>query len=306
MSYNATVFKVMIASPGDVRDERKLIREVLHDWNDIHSETRKIVLLPVAWETHSSPEMGDRPQAIINRQLKDCDLLVGVFGTRIGTATGDYSSGTVEEIEEHIKMKKPAMLYFSRDALVSPCSFDPVQYSKLKEFEEACKSKGLCETYSDIDELKDKFKRQLQLKLNEDMHFTGISQPLKDTEFADKIKYIQMIRSEIMLCIAVLEQDTVQPLPVDRWTSVVNSGALKLFEEKVELESLSKNYYKIQRYNVHVGTYANISWNRLYREKGWSMPLFQVKQFLKSREDLQDELKKLMDEDWLNPNLDRQ
>jgi hypothetical protein len=103
MPYNANVFKVMIASQGDVAGERTVIREVLAEWNVIHSDTRKVVLLPIGWETHTSPEMGERPQAIINKQiLKDCDLLVGVFWTRIGTATGDYASGTVEEIEKHI------------------------------------------------------------------------------------------------------------------------------------------------------------------------------------------------------------
>jgi hypothetical protein len=165
MSYKATVFKVMIASPGDVLKERKLIREVLHEWNDIHSEMRKIVLLPVAWETHSSPDMGDRPQAIINRQLKDCDILVGVFWTRIGTATGEYPSGTVEEIEEHIKKEKPTMLYFS-SAPVRPDSVDPDQYSELKKFKDSCESRGLYQTYSDIDEFKGTFNRHLGLKLN--------------------------------------------------------------------------------------------------------------------------------------------
>lgn len=181
MSYAATVFKVMIASPGDVTTERSHIREVLHEWNAIHSEMRKIVLLPVAWETHSSPEMGDRAQAIINKQLKDCDLLVGVFWTRIGTATGDYPSGTVEEIEEHIKTKKPTMLYFS-SAPVLPDSFDPDQHSELKKFEESCKSRGLCETYSDPNEFKDKFDRQLQRKLNTYSPFTDLSQPSEDAD----------------------------------------------------------------------------------------------------------------------------
>ena len=61
------------------------------------------MLEPVGWETHSVPELGDRPQAIINRQiLRESDLLIAVFWTRIGTATGAHPSGTVEEIEEHL------------------------------------------------------------------------------------------------------------------------------------------------------------------------------------------------------------
>ena len=105
MGYNARVFNVMIASPSDVASERSIVREVIYEWNAIHSEKENIVLLPVGWESHSSPEMG-RPQEIINRQTVDkCDLLVGIFGTRIGTDTGEYDSGTIEEIERHIALE---------------------------------------------------------------------------------------------------------------------------------------------------------------------------------------------------------
>ncbi len=181
MPYNAVVFKVMIASPGDVAGERAIIREVLSEWNVIHSEPRKVVLLPIGWETHAAPEMGGRPQAIINKRiLKDCDLLVGVFWTRIGTATGVYASGTVEEIEEHIKTDKPAMLYFSA-APVVPDSVDAAQYAALKSFKDSCKSRGLYETYADINEFKTKFYRQLQLKLTQDSYFTQVSSPTGDT-----------------------------------------------------------------------------------------------------------------------------
>ncbi|MDE3088728.1 MAG: DUF4062 domain-containing protein, partial [Chloroflexota bacterium] len=142
MSYTASVFKVMIASPSDVAGERNIIREVLTEWNIIYADGRKVVLLPIGWETHATPAMGERPQAIINKQvLKDCDLLVGVFWTRIGTPTGKYPSGTVEEIEEHIKAGKQVMLYFS-DAPVRPDSVDNDQYTELKKFKDSCKARG--------------------------------------------------------------------------------------------------------------------------------------------------------------------
>ena len=171
MSYAATVFKVMIASPGDVSAERSIVREVLSEWNVVNADLRRQVLLPVGWETHSVPEMGDRPQAIINKQiLHDCDLLVGVFWTRIGTATGEYASGTVEEIEEHVKTGRPAMLYFS-SAPVMPDSVDPDQYRRLKDFRQSCQSRGLYEPYTDVQDFRNKFYRQLQLKVNRDAYF---------------------------------------------------------------------------------------------------------------------------------------
>lgn len=181
MSYNATVYKVFIASPGDVLAERSIIRDVLGEWNVVNADSKKQVLLPVGWETHSTPEMGDRPQAIINKQiLSDCDLLVGVFWTRIGTATGDYESGTVEEIERHIEAGKPTMLYFST-APVMLDSADPEQYGRLKAFRANCQLRGLRESYTDVQDFRSKFYRQLQLKINNDPYFK-ISEAATATE----------------------------------------------------------------------------------------------------------------------------
>lgn len=167
MSYEAKVFNVMIASPGDVASERSIIREVIYEWNAVHSRVRNIVLLPVGWESHSSPEMGKRAQEIINIQILDkCDLLVGVFWTRIGTSTGKYISGTVEEIKNHIEAGKPTMLYFS-DQPARVDSVDSEQYEKLKEFKTSCQSRGLYETYDSLSEFKEKFYHHLQIKVNE-------------------------------------------------------------------------------------------------------------------------------------------
>jgi hypothetical protein len=167
MSYVAKTFNVMIASPGDVASERSIIRDVVYEWNAVHSSTRKIVLLPIGWESHSSPEMGASPQAIINNQILDkCDLMVGVFWTRIGTATDEYASGTVEEIERHIEAGKPAMLYFSSQPVVMD-TVDLEQVAKLKAFKESCRGKGLYESYDSHSDFKTKFYRHLQLKVNE-------------------------------------------------------------------------------------------------------------------------------------------
>lgn len=171
MSYATTVYKVMIASPTDVAAERSIIREVLYEWNTVNSDSRRVVLLPVGWETDTSPEMGEPPQSIINKQiLEDCDLLVGVFWTRIGTSTEEYASGTVAEIEEHMKAGKPVMLYFS-GAPVHPDSVDQEQYAELKKFRQSCESRGIYETYGNLNDFRSKFYRQLQLKMNKEKYF---------------------------------------------------------------------------------------------------------------------------------------
>ena len=171
MSYLATVYRVMIASPSDVIEEKEIIRKVINRWNDINSKKSGIVLLPVSWETHTSPETGSPPQSIINKRiLKDCDLLVGIFKSRVGMATDNYPSGTIEEIEEHIKENKPAMLYFSK-SLGNKEDFDIGQYEKLVKFKESCQNRSLYNDYKDMSDFKENFAAHLQIKINEHEYF---------------------------------------------------------------------------------------------------------------------------------------
>lgn len=177
MSYNAETFNVMIASPGDVASERSIVRDVIYEWNAVNSNTRKIVLLPVGWESHSSPEMGSKPQAIINEQiLGKCDLMVGVFWTRIGTPTDEYASGTVEELERHIESGKPTMLYFSSQPVAMDTA-DLDQVASVKKFKAECQRRGLYESYDSLADFRTKLYRQLQLKVNEHPIFNKAEGP---------------------------------------------------------------------------------------------------------------------------------
>lgn len=161
LGFTATVYRVLIASPSDVIDERRAIPDVIYSWNAVHAADLCTVLLPVMWETHSRPEMGDRPQAIINKQLvTGCDMLIGAFWTRIGSPTGVAESGTVEEIEQFLAAGKPIMLYFSTQPTV-PDIIDPEQYKRLRDFKDKCRKAGLVEQYNSVTELRDKLYRHL-------------------------------------------------------------------------------------------------------------------------------------------------
>lgn len=156
----------MIASPGDVNVERAIVREIVHEWNAIHSEKTKMALMPLGWELNTAPVTGDRGQAVVNSQiLERSDLLVAMFWTRIGTPTTEAVSGTAEEIQEHIAAGKPAMIYFS-NAPVRPDSVDEDQYRSVQEFRKWCQEKGLIETYDSQEEFREKFRRQLATIIN--------------------------------------------------------------------------------------------------------------------------------------------
>ncbi|MEH2504990.1 hypothetical protein V1290_003801 [Bradyrhizobium sp. AZCC 1578] len=137
MSFTANVIRVLIASPSDLTEERKIAIEAVYQWNAQHAEAETVVLLPVTWETHATPRSGIRPQEAINQELVDqSDILIGMFWTKLGTATGVAESGTVEEIERFVSASKPALLYFS-NRLVDPTTIDPEQHSRLIAFKES-------------------------------------------------------------------------------------------------------------------------------------------------------------------------
>lgn len=174
MPFNALALPVMIASPGDVQSERDIVRSVIHEWNAANAISREVILIPVGWETHAAPDLGGRPQELINeRLLKDCDLLVGIFWTKLGTPTGKSASGSAEEIEKHIEAGKPAMVYFS-SAPVAPQLLDNDQYEKLKQFKDWCKSKGLIEEYDNVDSFRQKFVNQLQIQLSNNPYLADL------------------------------------------------------------------------------------------------------------------------------------
>lgn len=153
MTFPATVVRVLIASPGDTGQARVLLRDVLQEWNSLHAEDTHVMLLPVMWERDATPEMGDRPQGIINRQLVDAsDILVGIFWTRLGTPTSEAESGTAEEIERFIRAGKPVLIYFSQEPVV-PNSIDAEEYGRLNTFRESLKERGLFDGYSSQEEL---------------------------------------------------------------------------------------------------------------------------------------------------------
>lgn len=160
-TFRARAVNVMVASPSDVADERKAIRELIYEWNSSNAENEGVVLIPRMWETDATPQMGNRPQEILNQQLlRNSALLVAVFWTRIGTPTGKAQSGTVEEIREHVGRGRPTMIYFSKKKMPQD-TCDGAQYQALQEYQDECKKNGLISEFADLDSLKEQLRRHL-------------------------------------------------------------------------------------------------------------------------------------------------
>jgi hypothetical protein len=142
MPRNFTAYEILIASPGDAESERAVLVEVIEDWNAAHARPTGIMLQARRWELDAVPALGERPQAIINKQLVDeADILIAVFAARLGSPTGVASSGTIEEIERMRSMSKPVFVYFSNSPV--PRDHNPDQLRLLNQYKRELSSKGL-------------------------------------------------------------------------------------------------------------------------------------------------------------------
>lgn len=123
----------------------------------------------------------------------------------------------------------------------------------------------------------------------------------------NRIRYKKMIKSEIELCINILEEKNVKLLPMDQWGSIVNSGALKLFDAETELVPLSINYQEIRNYD-HLITDKDVvgySWEEIEMILNEGCECDKGYKFLRVKMDrivLLMELEKLNNAKWLNPS----
>lgn len=180
MAYQATILNVMIASPSDVAEERQLVRDAIYEWNAIHSKQSNIMLNPVGWEHNVAPQMGSRPQEIINNSiLNDSDILIGIFWTRIGSPTGEYVSGTIEEITKHCEKNKLASIYISQKPYPDHINLEQLQH--LRDQKEIWLKEGLLDFYDNSLSFKQKIKDHLSVHIQKNEYIRTIVDKLKTT-----------------------------------------------------------------------------------------------------------------------------
>lgn len=161
MPKDVTLYKLLISCPGDVKEELKIIDEVVGEFNDMFSDTLGVTILPKHWSKSSYPQSGGKPQALLNDQfVNDCDAAVAIFWTRFGSPTDEYGSGTEEEIETMLKSNKQVFMYFS-DKPINPSDYDVEGYKRIQAFREKYKDRGIYETYTSLERFRELFRAHL-------------------------------------------------------------------------------------------------------------------------------------------------
>ncbi|MBK8806956.1 MAG: hypothetical protein IPO21_10055 [Bacteroidales bacterium] len=134
------IFKFLVASPGDTKDERELCLKIFKELNKGIGECYDFVIEERMWEYNTRPSFsGEYSQAIISEQLgKDYDVFVGIMNQKFGTETKVAGSGTEEEFNnayERLKNKeKVEIMFYFNDAPVKPSAINTNDLNKVRDF----------------------------------------------------------------------------------------------------------------------------------------------------------------------------
>ena len=170
MPYDATVLRVVVASPGDVPAERDIVAKVLDELNKGTAADRGLRMEAVRWETDTYPGFNpEGPQGLIDGLLdiQASDVVVGIFWKRFGTPVSDADSGTEHEIQKAFAAWRDTgqpqiMVYFNQRSYTPKSREETDQWGKVLDFQKKFPREGLWCPYKGTAE----FERNLRTQLS--------------------------------------------------------------------------------------------------------------------------------------------
>ncbi len=163
------VVRIVLCSPGDVPDERRVMETVIEELNTGIADERDLRLELSRWETDAYPGFHpEGPQGLIDPilNIEDCDVLLGIFWKRFGTPTMGALSGTEHEIRTaiqsyQVRRRPQIMIYFKESPYVPKTKEECDQQKLVIQFREDFPKEGLYWTFKDAPEFEKQARRHL-------------------------------------------------------------------------------------------------------------------------------------------------
>ncbi|POZ50232.1 SUMF1/EgtB/PvdO family nonheme iron enzyme [Methylovulum psychrotolerans] len=180
-------YHIFLASPGDMNDERQMVREFFQDYNRTTANHQGLEFKVIDWQNYSHAGVGRAQKLITEQTLTQYQgslvLLVGLLGQRFGTPTDIYESGTEEEFQTAMKFRAeqggwPEIKWFFRQEWgkqgppnnPQQLMIASNQWQKVLDFKSQLQTKKplfLTADFASTDDFKDIFSHDLLLWLHD-------------------------------------------------------------------------------------------------------------------------------------------
>lgn len=198
-------YRIFIASPSGLEEERNLFRDVIQDYNESDANQRGVHFTPVGWEA-TLGAVG-RPQSLINQEVKTCDYFILLLHDRWGSSpfeneVGEHTSGTEEEFKvaldcyTNVDHQMAGIVLFFKAVSDRQLSDPGDQLNKVLNFKRERENRKdmLFHSYDTPEIFCDLFRRHLakwvrdhELKNRKENHVTAIA-PSNQSIFFHKIR----------------------------------------------------------------------------------------------------------------------
>lgn len=279
MSSQITNYRVFIASPGGLEDERKAFKDTLAAYTETEAVPRRAMFSPIGWEI-TLRGIG-RAQEKINQEVRECDFFVLLLWDRWGTPTGSsskHTSGTEEEYdiawECYRSPKKPMreIIVFFKAVTPRQLSDPGEQLQKVLNFKTKLEQekKLFFDTFDTLAAFQDKLRRYLAQWLR--LHETG----------AGKVKRpsVDFSKKKMQLPFDFLSVDTKQaPSGLSGKKGELTQKAEKLAGEKKYTEAEALFTQAISRFDDPLAFRSYVEF--LIKQGRWTQAEAIAKELLK-------------------------
>lgn len=266
--YQANVYNIMIGCPSDIKEEINIAYDVINEWNYSYSQKQRIILQPLHWSKSSYATSGDEPQKILNKQLvQHSDVLICIFGSKIGTPTSDTDSGTIEELNLHNREGKRILVFFKK-SVANIDDLDLEQVAKLKTLKNEIKKFCIFSEYETISDFSNVLLKNLIRFVND--NFIG---------FKDQTFVASMTPDDIRPNIVFSEKDEQR---LKAW-AISGSFFRIAYEGGSEIIQLGENRYDVQAGREHAEwddffeRMCNLGFIEIFDYNNQGTPLYKLK-----------------------------
>ncbi len=174
MSNNVEHLKIFFSSPGDVFNLSEVVQEVVKSLNVSWSRDKHIhVQVLTSRDVPPAPASGSA-QSVVDKFISDqkIDIYVGLLGSRFGTPTRQFGSGTEQEFRGALANYKAGghvkyVFFGFFGKKVDPYKIDPDQLAKVLKFKDDIKNDVFHQTFSNEKDFRERFSHYIDSYINE-------------------------------------------------------------------------------------------------------------------------------------------
>ena len=171
---NIVQYKVLFASPSDLKLERETFPQIIDELNRVWGKILGFQIVPLMFEHSSAPGISTHSaQSLISQDFgTDYDIFLGAYWQKYGTPTLDALSGTEEEFNNAYKRfcEDPTsvqiLFYFKETPPASLSDLNLDDLAKIRTFRTSLEQKNILYwTFTDLSSFEKYIREHLPLRL---------------------------------------------------------------------------------------------------------------------------------------------